>query len=106
MTEINIMRGIQMAMTNLGHRVFRNNVGMLPDKNGQMVKFGLCNPGGSDLIGISKDGRFLAIEVKIQGKSPTKEQSNFIIMVQKLGGIAFVAHSVEEAVKEICGKCD
>lgn len=89
------MRQIMLAAPQYNCRLFRNNTGILKDARGRHVKFGLC-VGSSDLIGLTCDGRFLAVEVKREGKHPTKEQQRFIAMVDDMGGIAFVAHSVEE----------
>lgn len=55
--------------------------------------------GVSDIIGcIPKTGRFLAIEVKQPGGKATAEQQQFIEMINAAGGLAFVAHSVDEVV--------
>src|SRR5690242_9737335 len=56
--------------------------------------------GVSDIIGcIPTSGRFLAIEVKRPGGKLTQEQQQFIDMISGAGGLAFVAHSVEECRK-------
>lgn len=89
-------------------RFFRNNVGMAYRANGVPIKFGVCNPGGSDLIGWrsiivtekmigKKIAVFSAIEVKSTGKKATAKQKNFISQVKKNGGIAGVAYDPEEA---------
>jgi len=72
-----------------GARVFRNNTGVLWNKAGQPVKFGLC-VGSSDIIGIYK-GRMIAVEVKATGKrvKPNSAQDKFIRMIREQGGIAF-----------------
>lgn len=57
--------------------------------------------GASDIIGCTKAGRFLAIEVKQPGKKPTPEQKEFIEKVNASGGLAFVAYSVEDVVREL-----
>jgi hypothetical protein len=57
--------------------------------------------GVSDIIGCLKDGRFLAIEVKRPGGRPTPEQTQFIDMINQNGGLAFVAHSVEEVQEQL-----
>ena len=91
-------------------RVFRNNLGMAKTDDGGAVKYGLCNPGGSDLIGWKKIqvtpemvGRtlavFTAIEVKRPGNGPSDHQKNFIEQVQLAGGFAGIAHSDIEAIK-------
>ena len=53
--------------------------------------------GVSDIIGcLPKTGRFLAIEVKRPGVKATPEQLNFLETIKQAGGLAFVAHSVED----------
>ena len=93
-------------------RLFRNNIGVAKykDKTGKIrhVKFGVCNPGGSDLIGwriktITPEmvGRrvamFLAIETKAPKKGPNKNQRTFINQVNAAGGLAGVARDVDQA---------
>ena len=96
-------------------RLFRNNVGVLQDKRGQYVKYGVANPGGSDLIGwtsviVTPDmvGKPIAVFTGVETKSgrnkPTDEQLLFIAAVNAAGGRAGVAYSVEEAMKIIAGK--
>jgi hypothetical protein len=101
MTETAILKEIQLAVSKIGARVFRNNCGYLQDKRRQWVKFGIANPGGSDLIGYTKEGRFLAIEVKTPTGTVTDEQMAFINAVNKSGGLAFVARSASEAISKI-----
>ncbi len=112
MRETNIVQNIRLDIAKLGI-YWRNNVGALKDTNGRLVKYGLC-VGSSDLVGftpmrITQDmvgqtvAVFTAIEVKVPGKNPTPEQVNFITAIQKSGGIAGVARSVEDARKIILG---
>lgn len=65
--------------------------------NARMFTTGLCK-GGSDIIGITPTGKFLAIEVKTEKGRPTKEQLRFIEAVRNAGGIAGIARSPEEAL--------
>lgn len=104
MTESALLRAIRLEAPKLGVTLFRNSTGMLTDVRGNKVRFGLA-VGSSDLIGwlCSRDAGgnivvaiFCAIEVKLPGKKPTREQSAFIAAVKAAGGIAGVAHSVEE----------
>lgn len=97
MTEAEIMRDIQVAISQAGHRVFRNNCGSLKDMRGQWVRFGIANPGGSDLIGWTSSGRFLAIEVKTATGRATDEQRQFIAAVRAAGGYAGIARTPEQA---------
>ena len=100
-------------------RLFRNNVGVLRDKRGNHVAYGLC-PGSSDIIGWKSEmhtlydgpseylvgggrkvhagpiARFVCLEAKIAPRKPTKEQVAFILAVDRAGGIAGVVYSVED----------
>lgn len=99
MKEADIQRSIQIAMSAMGHRVFRNQVGEYRVGN-RYISYGLC-VGSSDLIGWTNDGKFLAIEVKRPGKKPTAQQKLFIDTVNSYGGIGIVATSVESAVSQM-----
>ena len=57
----------------------------------------LAAPGVSDLIGWTEGGRFVAVEVKGPRGRVTDEQAAFLELVQRSGGLAGVARSVEEA---------
>lgn len=89
-----------MASKN-GNRLWRNNSGVAFDQHGVPVRFGLCNETpqlnkilkSSDLIGITKDGRFMARECKPEGWQFTgtdheQAQLNFINVINSLGGDA------------------
>ena len=56
--------------------------------------------GVSDLLGIWKS-RFIAIEVKVPKKYPTKEQKEFLRDVAAAGGIAVLARSVDDVRKAL-----
>lgn len=49
--------------------------------------------GTADILGVMK-GVFVAIEVKRPGGKVSEDQLRFIERVNKLGGVAFIAHSV------------
>ncbi len=102
MTEADIMREIQLAATKLGARLFRNNVGMATTNTGSVIRFGLAI-GSPDLIGWTKLGRFLAVEVKTSSGRLTKHQRQFLDAIIAAGGIAGVARSVGDAVEIIQG---
>lgn len=95
MKETDIQQLCRMEASKHGAVVFRNNTGKLQDKTGRWVEFGLC-VGSSDLIGWTKDGRFLAIEIKRPGKNPTPPQQNFIDAVRLGGGVAGVARCADD----------
>lgn len=85
-----------------GYRVWRQNTGAaMYEHNGKsrFIRYGY--PGISDIIGMTKQGRFLAIEVKQSGKQATALQQQFLNEVTASGGIAFVAHSLEETIEQL-----
>ena len=89
-------------------RLFRNQVGSLPDpRTGRLVTFGLAR-GSADLIGWrtitvtqAMVGTRLAIFTSIEVKTPTgrvrPEQQAWLEAVQQAGGIAVIARSVPDA---------
>lgn len=105
------MKDIQIALAELGYRLFRNNVGTLQNLRGEYVTYGLCE-GSSDLVGWvsievtpemlgKKIAVFVACEVKQPGKKPTDKQAAFLSAIRSAGGIAVVATSVEEAIDAV-----
>lgn len=107
MGETPFMHKVMLAVTEIGARVFRNNVGMLKDRHGNRVKYGVCNPGGSDLIGWQsievtpemvgkKVAVFLAIETKAGIYKATDDQRKFLLAVRDAGGIAMLVHEDDE----------
>ena len=52
--------------------------------------------GTSDILGCLPDGRFLAIEVKSSAGTVSDEQTKFIDRVNLLGGMAFIARTVQD----------
>lgn len=116
MSEVELMRAIQMKASDMGHRLFRNNVGtgwvgqqvrvsqptmvmMAPGdvlvRKASPLHSGLC-VGSSDLIGLTKIGLFLAVEVKAPKGRFQPNQPSFIEQVRGMGGIGIVARTLED----------
>jgi len=57
--------------------------------------------GCSDVIGQMRSGAFLAIETKRPGQKPTPEQQIFLDHVRAHGGIAFIAHGIDDVMREL-----
>lgn len=113
LTESTIMKQIQLAVSKLNWRLWRNNCGRAVTKSGNIIQFGLC-VGSSDLIGFtpvvitpsmvgSRLAIFCAVEVKTPKGRATKEQQAFINAINKAGGIGIIARSVEEVMEGV--KC-
>jgi len=111
--ETDLQQRIRLALgTRSDARIFRNQVGSLPDpRTGRLVTFGLAR-GSADLIGwrtitITPDmiGTQLAVFTSIEVKTPTgrltPEQRNWLHVVDRNGGIAGVARSVNDAIRLI-----
>jgi len=123
-TEQSLRKRVQVAVSAIGARLFRNNTGTAwaGDRvlrvgtnvtlyNARPFHGGLVK-GGSDLIGwtpvritaedVGRDvAVFTAIELKIGRLKTTPDQDRFLQAVAAAGGIAAVARSPEEAVRAV-----
>jgi hypothetical protein len=102
MAEREIQHAIRLALGQDSRVIlWRNNVGVLEDKRGQKVRYGLC-VGSSDLIGILREsGRFVALEIKTAKGRVDEDQELFLGLVRRCGGFAAVVRSVDEALAAI-----
>jgi hypothetical protein len=109
--ETTLQQQIRLAIgTRPEARIFRNQVGSLPDpRTGRLVTFGLAR-GSADLIGwrsitVTPDmvGSRVAIFTSIEVKTPTgrvrPEQQAWLETVHQAGGVAGVARSIDDAVR-------
>jgi hypothetical protein len=107
--ETTLQQQIRLALgTKPDARIFRNQVGSLPDpRTGRLVTFGLAK-GSADLIGWrtvtitqAMVGTRLAIFTSIEVKTPNgrirPEQQAWLDVVLRGGGIAGIARSVTDA---------
>lgn len=112
--ESTILKDIMLKLSRGTSRLFRNNVGVLQDRDGRYVRYGVGGNGGSDLLGWdtiivthehigARLAVFCAVEVKKDGETPTPEQLDFLAMVSAAGGRAGVARSPEEALDILKG---
>lgn len=112
MTESDIQTRIRLEASRKGIKLWRNNVGVLMDRNGRPVRYGLANDSAqlnaviksSDLIGIKPVvitaemvgkimGQFVAREIKASNwiykdTDREKAQQAFIDLINSLGGDA------------------
>ena len=107
--ETTLQQQIRLTLgTNPDARLFRNQVGSLPDpRTGRLVTFGLAR-GSADLIGWriititpgmvgSKVAVFTSIEVKTPTGRVRPEQHAWMAAVSGAGGIAGIARSIQDA---------
>lgn len=96
--EKDIQRAILDYLEAMRIFAWRNNTGAgyntNPDGRKYFIRFSV--KGAPDILGCLKGGHLLAIEVKRPGGVPTKDQVEFLETVTKLGGLAFVATSIDD----------
>lgn len=80
-------------------RAWRNNAGIALLRSGGAMA--LAPQGSPDIVGFLADGRFLGVECKLAGNEPTTEQVEWLTAIAEAGGVAIVAHSVEELAEDI-----
>ena len=94
-----------------GLRLFRNQVGTYQLKDGRYITSGLC-VGSSDLIGYRtviitnrmvgfRFAQFVAVEVKGPRGTVRQEQRQFLDVVEKAGGLAVLARSLDDVEKAL-----
>ena len=128
MLEDEVQQYVRIEAAKYECNLLRNNTGVLEDKTGRPVRYGLANESSkqnenfksSDLIGIAsiiitpqmvgqRIAVFTAVEVKKEGWTfnPRDKrevaQLAFINWVKKLGGFAGFAQSIQD-LKKILGK--
>ncbi len=118
LAEIDLVKQLQIRASELGHRLWRNNSGvgwaggqvrvseptmvfMRPGdvlvRQARALHAGLA-PGSSDLIGLTAQGRFIAVECKSERGRATEGQENFLETVHRLGGLGILARVVADLV--------
>jgi hypothetical protein len=101
-SEAYVQQQCLLTAPRFGVTLWRNNIGAAQDVSGRLVRYGLGGNGGSDLIGMLRDGTFFAVECKREswrGISMTRreaEQRKFIELVRARGGVAGFVRSTYE----------
>ena len=87
-----------------GARLWRFNSGMAVMPGGNWVRFGF--PGAPDLVGLTKTGKFLAVEAKTKNTKITAAQKNFAKLIQNMGGIHIFAYKVDDLTNVLKNESD
>lgn len=115
-SESDIQKSVMLALSEAGCIVWRVNTGTgwqgtVLHKTADQITLGNCRPlraglvkGGADLIGISPSGRFLGVEIKTAKGRVSDDQQRFISAVNDAGGVAFVARSADDALRELADR--
>ena len=95
--ETDLVRAIVQYITWRGGMATRVNSGLqILDKGKQQQRaFRGATKGTSDILACWQ-GRYLAIECKMPGNHPTEEQGYFLEQVERSGGVAIVAYTIED----------
>ena len=101
--EQDLVHAVINYLNSKGHYVWRNNTGAIVSVyNGikRFIRYG--KKGSSDVIGVAKDGRMMAIECKIEGHKTDKlrfeDQLRFLDVVRRRGGIAILAYKIDDVM--------
>lgn len=99
--EKDIQRGILdlLAYSRFVAVKYHSTVGVAREGKYVPIKTGVV--GTADILACAPNGRFWAIEVKRKGGRATPEQLDFLQRVEKNGGVAFVAYSVDDVLRKI-----
>ncbi len=108
MSESRLLYDLLLRCSQLGAKLWRNQSGAHQNPAGQWIRYGLANPGGSDLIGYvpvvirpEHVGQtlavFVAIEAKTAGGKVRPEQADFLRVVGSQGAVTCLARSVADA---------
>lgn len=73
---------------------FLRSIGYLAIKQNNIGIY--ARAGVPDIIACSNEGKFIGIEVKRPGQKPKPIQDAFLDAINKIGGVAFCATSVDD----------
>ena len=99
--EADVMKVVTDVLNVYNLLYTRNTIGGVTIK-GQYVHFGTA--GWSDIIGMTHDGKFLAVEVKRPGGNLSEKQKAFLDRVNAENGIGIVVDSVESLLNQLKGR--
>lgn len=111
--ETNVWKDLQLKLSPLGFRLFRNQRYKGKSDKGAWLDCGVGGDGGSDLVGfriiiITPDmvgktfAQYTEIEAKFGKNKATLEQLERLEQLNKYGGIGILAYSVEDVTKALC----
>lgn len=98
-----LTEAILLAASEDGVLLVRNNSGVAKERNKdgtiRFIRYGVgtSKGGGGDLIGLTKDGIFVSIEIKVGKDTQKKLQETWHKWVTMRNGRAGVARSVDDA---------
>jgi len=101
-TETDLVRTCLQYLDLKGIYAWRNNTGAAKAQykgRKRYIRYGL--KGSSDILGLLPDGRFLAIECKMKGKYPSKEQRAFLERIKESNGVALLVREIDDLIRAL-----
>ena len=100
--ESDIQKSILQYLQMKGHLVKRNQSGVMQKQYGDKTHFVRMGAAGwPDIIGWSKEGRPIGIEVKSRKGKTTPEQDHMLDKIKSLpGAFSFVARDVQDVIDQ------
>lgn len=96
-SEADIKRAIVQYLRARGCLVIPyRSVGIMK-KNGKYIP--MHGVGVSDLLGLTKEGKFFAVEVKTDIGRPTDNQVQFLETVRTFGCIGIIARTIDDCIR-------
>ena len=100
MKEMHLVHWIISYLNLKGHTAWRNNAGKIPvESKGVKRYINIGQKGLPDVLGYTKDGRFIGIEAKIKPNKPSPIQQQTIDDMKRAGCIAEIVYTTEEMEK-------
>lgn len=82
-------------------KCWRNNSGAhFVSSKGKDYAIRMAPAGTPDIIGLSKQGKFIGIEVKRKRGIVSVEQAEFLLYLNNSGGVGLVAYSLDDVIHE------
>ena len=97
-TESQVLGACLQLLTLRGVFAWRANQAAIPLKGGGFRRFAGLK-GVSDILGVLRGGRLLAVECKRPGEKVRPEQAAFLARVNELGGVGVVVDDVKALEK-------
>jgi len=98
-----VNRTLILLHSNKLGRFWGNATGAVKTVKGHFQRYGL--KGSSDIIGLSKTGQFIGIEVKTGTGKQSKDQLNFQRMIETNGGLYFLVRKESDLDVIIAAIC-
>lgn len=105
--ENQVKNSILEYLHTMGIVAWPNNTGAVKYEShgtGRFVRYG--HKGSGDILGVLPGGRFLSIECKTTSGRASSAQTDFMLTVNRAGGLAFIARSIDEVEKILTEEID